>query len=409
MKAELTVEGFVVATALGDDFSEYLAAARTQRREPLPGRVPATQYVADVAGEIVGWVSIRHELNSQLWSRDGHIGYAVRPGHRRRGYATEMLRQALGIVAALGEEWAVVTCADTNTASRRTIETCGGLPLVGGPQPAPNTLRFCVPTGASPYAVAGPDAVLVDGTVVAVGVERFGEPHWGVVDREPEPVEISERAAALSTTLLFDDPTLLVAARHGRLGVADGMYSTLVARREQFSLQGYDPGTLAGVGAHAVVVTADGWVGLAVRSERCGAANANKVVSAVGEMATIDDVVAGRWWPGRTIARGLAEELGLHAGDVEVRPLGLTVHANGDVLAGFVAHTIADRADVEACAAQAADAWERTALLWCPIDELASMSTGGRGWSSWGAASYASLCKQLGIVATAGAPVAIWP
>jgi predicted acetyltransferase len=56
--------------------------------------------VADVAGEIVGRTSIRHQLNDFLEREGRHIGYGVLPGHRRRGYATEIPRQSLVITRA---------------------------------------------------------------------------------------------------------------------------------------------------------------------------------------------------------------------------------------------------------------------------------------------------------------------
>src|SRR6185503_15708940 len=85
---------------------------------------------------IVGRVSIRHELNEFLMRIGGHIGYTVVPEFRRRGYATEMLRQSLAISRQrFGLTRVLVTCDDDNVGSIRTIEKNGGVleNIVTGP------------------------------------------------------------------------------------------------------------------------------------------------------------------------------------------------------------------------------------------------------------------------------------
>lgn len=88
--------------------------------------VPATFLLAEVGGELVGRTSIRHELNDLLAREGGHIGYGVLRAHRRRGYATEILRQSLVVARAQGVDRVLVTCDDDNVGSATVIESCGG-------------------------------------------------------------------------------------------------------------------------------------------------------------------------------------------------------------------------------------------------------------------------------------------
>jgi predicted acetyltransferase len=112
----------------GMPWPAYLAALEDHRHgRNLPARfVPGTFLVADVAGEIVGRASIRFRLNDFLLREGGHIGYVVLPPHRRRGYATEILRQSLVIARAAGVGRVLVTCDEDNLGSRTVIERCGG-------------------------------------------------------------------------------------------------------------------------------------------------------------------------------------------------------------------------------------------------------------------------------------------
>jgi predicted acetyltransferase len=113
-----------------------------------PGHVPSTFLVAEVDGQIAGRVSIRHELSAWLSEFGGHIGYGVRPAFRRRGHATEILRQALLIAREVGVASALITCDEDNVASAATIEACGGrFDRLAEPVPGePPLRRYWVPT-----------------------------------------------------------------------------------------------------------------------------------------------------------------------------------------------------------------------------------------------------------------------
>ena len=105
---------------------EWLTKIEINSREETvaEGLVPATTYVAirEADNLIVGMIDIRHRLNDSLLNSGGHIGYSVRPTERQKGFAKEMVRQALKECSdTLGLSKVLITCDKENIASVKTI------------------------------------------------------------------------------------------------------------------------------------------------------------------------------------------------------------------------------------------------------------------------------------------------
>jgi predicted acetyltransferase len=83
-------------------------------------------------GDFAGSINLRYRPGSETLPDycSGHIGYAVVPWKRRRGYATWALGAILAMAPEVGLRRVSITCDEDNDASRRVIEANGGR-LVG--------------------------------------------------------------------------------------------------------------------------------------------------------------------------------------------------------------------------------------------------------------------------------------
>lgn len=106
-------------------YADFLRGSAEGRGLP-PGIVPMDTYWVFAGDEMAGEVHVRHFLRGGLLRNGGHVGYSVQPRFRNRGVATAMLRYACERLRSLGEVDALVTCAESNPASARVIEKCGG-------------------------------------------------------------------------------------------------------------------------------------------------------------------------------------------------------------------------------------------------------------------------------------------
>ena len=131
--------------AMPEGFAAYVDWLRSQALEESArpgGFVPSTTLWWVENEHYLGRIAIRHRLTAELLEGGGHIGYDVRPSARRHGHATAMLRAALPVARDLGIASALVTCDESNVASKKVIEANGGVFEDRRGQ----KLRFWVPT-----------------------------------------------------------------------------------------------------------------------------------------------------------------------------------------------------------------------------------------------------------------------
>ena len=109
------------------DFDYYLE--HLDQKTATKDRVPGSVFflLDEDEDRLLGAVNIRHYLNDDLLKEGGHIGDGIRPGERRKGYATKMIGLALEECRKLGIDRVLMTCDKDNIGSAKSIMNNGGV------------------------------------------------------------------------------------------------------------------------------------------------------------------------------------------------------------------------------------------------------------------------------------------
>ena len=122
---------------IAEDSAAFLAAFDDPEGKGLPVKLPDgslaqripgfTRWIWD--GDFCGSIGLRWQKGTSALPPHvlGHIGFAIVPWKRRRGYATQALAAMLDLARERGLDHVELTTDPGNLASQRVIAACGGV------------------------------------------------------------------------------------------------------------------------------------------------------------------------------------------------------------------------------------------------------------------------------------------
>lgn len=112
------------------EFKEWLVRdnSLSQCKELIDGwKVPSSTYWLYINGKPVGVGKIRHFLTDKLREEGGHIGYAICPSERKKGYGTILLKKLLAEANKIGIDKVLLTIQNKNEYSLKVALANGGV------------------------------------------------------------------------------------------------------------------------------------------------------------------------------------------------------------------------------------------------------------------------------------------
>jgi uncharacterized protein len=302
---------FLLDLRRGEPWVVYLARLDNLRLgvDVPMGWVPATFLVAEVDGQVVARISIRHQLNAYLADVAGHIGIGVRPDFRRRGYATAILRQSLSVAAATGLAHVLVTCDANNVGAINATVDCGGvLENVVPARRSVSKCRFWVEAG-SRAVLPKPTKSRSDlGHRPAPGhsEEVPHIPHTGVTAAQPGSIAAMPPTPERQRSPKYEDYSAMdQGLSRITLGVADVKRSRAFYERLGWKGQQVEDTVFFRVGAFAFVLSGRDELALdcGLHDEQAGGFNGVVLTHDVRSEAEVEDVMRSAERAGATVTR----------------------------------------------------------------------------------------------------------